>query len=671
MNRETAEKEIRKLRAEIAGHDHRYYALDDPSISDREYDALMQRLKELEENFPELVTADSPTQRVAGQPLQSFKTVNHQTQMLSLDNTYSADELREFDARVAKILEGQKYEYVAELKIDGLAVSLQYRNGRLHQGATRGDGTKGDDVTANIRTIKAVPLTLSPKAAGLQEVEARGEVYMPRQEFIRINREKEEAGEAPFANPRNAAAGTLKLLDPQAVSRRRLSVFIYGVGQAPAALQDHYSTLGALKQAGFKVNPFVKLCPDIQSVIDYCNQWENKRDQLDYETDGMVIKVNSFVQQKLLSATAHSPRWAMAYKFPARQATTVLREVEFSVGRTGVVTPVAILDPVLLSGSTVSRASLHNEDELVKKDIHYGDTVFVEKAGEIIPQIIKVVPGKRPPRAKPVKMPRNCPSCVEPLNRNQEEAAWRCLNVSCPAQVKGRIEYFASRGAMDIEGLGTAVVELLVNAGLIKDYGDLYSLNGEQLIRLERMGKKSAQNLLDSIEKSKQNPFWKVVMALGIANVGAQVARLLAQKYASMEKLQKAGCQDISQIYGLGPAVGGTVEGFFANRKNLQVLEKLRKAGVRMEAEESAAVPQTFAGLTVVLTGTLQNYSREQASELIIARGGQVTAAVSKKTSMVLTGAEPGSKLDKAKTLGVRVINEKDFEKLLSADLTN
>lgn len=671
MNRETAEKEIKKLRAEIAGHDHRYYALDDPSISDREYDALMQRLKELEENFPELVTADSPTQRVAGQPLQSFKTVNHQTQMLSLDNTYSADELREFDARVAKILEGQKYEYVAELKIDGLAVSLQYRNGRLHQGATRGDGTKGDDVTANIRTIKAVPLTLSPKAAGLQEVEARGEVYMPRQEFIRINREKEEAGEAPFANPRNAAAGTLKLLDPQAVFRRRLSVFIYGVGQAPAALKNHYSTLEALKEAGFKVNPFVKLCPDIQSVIDYCNQWENKRDQLDYETDGMVIKVNSFVQQKLLSATAHSPRWAMAYKFPARQATTVLKDVEFSVGRTGVVTPVAILDPVLLSGSTVSRASLHNEDELVKKDIHYGDTVFVEKAGEIIPQIVKVVTSKRPAQAKAVKMPRNCPACVEPLNRNQEEAAWRCLNVSCPAQVKGRIEYFASRGAMDIEGLGTAVVELLVNAGLIKDYGDLYSLNGEQLIRLERMGKKSAQNLLDSIEKSKQNPFWKVVMALGIANVGAQVARLLAQKYASMEKLQKAGCQDISQIYGLGPAVGGTVEGFFANRKNLQVLEKLRKAGVRMEAEESAAVPQTFAGLTVVLTGTLQNYSREQASELIIARGGQVTAAVSKKTSMVLTGAEPGSKLDKAKTLGVRVINEKDFEKLLSADLTN
>ncbi|MDO9391272.1 MAG: NAD-dependent DNA ligase LigA [bacterium] len=667
MNRETAEKEIKKLRAEIAGHDHRYYALDDPSISDREYDALMQRLKGLEREFPELVTTDSPTQRVAGQPLQSFKTVNHQTQMLSLDNTYSADELREFDARVAKILEGQKYEYVAELKIDGLAVSLQYRNGRLHQGATRGDGTKGDDVTANIKTIKAIPLALSPKAAGLQEVEARGEVYMPRQEFLRINREKEEAGEAPFANPRNAAAGTLKLLDPQAVSRRRLSVFIYGVGQAPAALQDHYSTLEALKQAGFKVNPFIKLCPDIQSVIDYCDQWENKRDELDYETDGMVVKVNSFAQQKALSATAHSPRWAMAYKFPARQATTVLKDVEFSVGRTGVVTPVAILEPVLLSGSTVARASMHNEDELVKKDIHYGDTVFVEKAGEIIPQIIKVVLEKRPSHAKPVKMPKNCPSCGEPLTRNPEEAAWRCLNVSCPAQVKGRIEHFASRSCMDIDGLGTAMVEALVNGGLINDYGDIYSLRGEQLMKLERMGKKSAENLLEGIEKSKNNPFWKAVMALGIDNVGAQAARLLAQRYRSLDNLQKATCEDISNIYGLGGAVGSSVENFFANRKNRQVLDKLKKAGVNLESADGAEVPQTFAGMTVVLTGSLQNYTREQATELIVSRGGQVTASVSKKTSMVLAGSEPGSKLDKAKTLGVRVVDETEFENLLKS----
>lgn len=665
MNKSEAEREIKKLRAEIAGHDHRYYALDDPSISDREYDALMQKLKELEKEFPELVTNDSPTQRVAGQPSESFRTVSHRTPMLSLDNTYSADELREFDTRVSKILEGQKYEYVVELKIDGLAVSLQYKGGRFHRGATRGDGTKGDDVTANIKTIKAVPLTVSPDAADLQDVEVRGEVYMPRQEFLRINREKEESGREMFANPRNAAAGTLKILDPKIVAARRLSVFIYGVGQAPEKLKDHYSTLQALKEAGFKVNPFIKLCPDIQSVIEYCDQWENKRDGLDYETDGMVIKVNSFAQQKILSATAHSPRWAMAYKFPARQATTILKDVEFSVGRTGVVTPVALLEPVLLSGSTVSRASMHNEDELLKKDIHYGDTVFVEKAGEIIPQIIKVVLEKRPPHAKPVKMPRECPSCGETLTRNPEEAAWRCSNVACTAQVKGRIEYFASRGAMDIDGLGTAMVEALVNSGLVKDYGDIYSLRGEQLMKLERMGKKSAENLLQGIEKSKGNPFWKIVMALGIANVGSQVARLLAQKYRSLDDLQKATCEDISHIYGLGGAVGSSVENFFANRKNLAVLEKLKKAGVRMEAEETSGTPQTFAGMTVVLTGSLQNYSREQATELIVSRGGQVTSSVSKKTSMVLAGSEPGSKLDKAKKLGVKVIDEDEFVKMI------
>ncbi|MBI4727827.1 NAD-dependent DNA ligase LigA [candidate division TA06 bacterium] len=665
MNRETDEKEIKKLRAEIAGHDHRYYALDDPSISDREYDALMQRLKALEEKYPELVTADSPTQRVAGQPRQAFKTVSHQTPMLSLDNTYSAEELREFDARVAKILEGQEYQYVAELKIDGLAVSLQYKNGRFHQGATRGDGAKGDDVTANIRTIKAVPLKLSDKSLGLQEVEARGEVYLPRQEFLRINREKEEAGESPFANPRNAAAGTLKLLDPQAVAERRLSIFIYGVGQAPAALSDHYSTLEALKEAGFKVNPFIRLCPDIQTVIEYCDQWENKRDELDYETDGMVIKVNSFAQQKILSATAHSPRWAIAYKFPARQAATILNDVEFSVGRTGVVTPVAILEPVLLSGSTVSRASLHNEDELVKKDIHYGDAVFVEKAGEIIPQIIKVVLEKRPATARPVKMPKTCPSCGEPINRIPEQAAWRCLNVSCPAQVKGRIEYFASRGAMDIDGMGSAMVELLVNRELIRDYGDLYSLKGGQLVNLDRMGKKSAENLLKGIENSKNNPFWKVLLALGIDNVGAQVARLLAQKYRSLDNLQKATCEDISKIYGLGGAVGQSVESFFAGKKNRQVLEKLKKAGVNMESSAGTVAPQTFAGMTVVLTGTLLKYSREQATELIVSRGGQVTSSVSKKTSLMLAGSEPGSKLDKAQKLGVRIIDQTEFEKML------
>lgn len=665
MDRRTVRDAMARLRREIAGHDHRYYVLDNPSISDLEYDRLMHRLKELEQQFPGLVTPDSPTQRVAGQPLESFRTVSHRFPMLSLDNTYSADDLREFDVRIKKQLGDQPYQYVAELKIDGLAVSLQYRNGDLAVGATRGDGAGGDDVTANLKTIRAIPLALSGEPGELTDVEARGEVYLPRQEFLRINREREENGEPPFANPRNAAAGTLKLLDPRQVAARKLSVFIYGVGQAPQGYPGHFQTLQAMKQAGFRVNPETRLCDDIGEVIEFCNYWENKRDSLDYETDGMVIKIDSFEQQRRLGATAHSPRWAIAYKFPARQATTVLKDVEFSVGRTGVVTPVAILEPVPLSGTTVSRASLHNEGEFRKKDIHYGDTVFVEKAGEIIPQIVKVIVEKRPAQARAVAMPRSCPSCDEPLGRNPEEAAWRCFNVSCPAQVKGRIEHFASRGAMKIEGLGSAVVEQLVNAGLARDYGDLYFLQDDQLMKLERMGAKSAQNLLDAIDRSKQNPLWKVVMALGIANVGAQAARLLVSKYGSMDKLRQASCQGISQIYGLGPAVGASAEGFFANKKNLAVLEKLRRAGVRLEAEQLAGFPQTFAGLTVVLTGTLENYSREQASELIIARGGQVTSSVTKKTSLVLAGNEPGSKLDKARSLGIKVIGEKEFMSML------
>mgnify|MGYP001415203703 CR=1 FL=1 len=665
MDRNSAQKEIHRLRREINRHDRLYYVLARPEISDRDYDALMHRLLELEEQHPGLVAPDSPTQRVAGEPLPGFAQIRHPVPMLSLDNTYNEKDLREFDQRVCKGLDGQSYRYVVELKIDGVAVSLMYRRGLLEYGATRGDGTKGDDITSNLKTIKAIPLSLDSGDGAIQELEVRGEVYLPKKEFARLNDIKQQEGQASFANPRNAAAGSLKQLDPRTVAQRKLSLFVYGIGRPPQNIDQHYQTMEFLKGLGFRVNPNIGLCRGISQVIDYCNQWEQKRDTLDYEIDGMVIKVDSFAQQRQLGATTHSPRWAIAYKFPARQAVTVLRTVEFSLGRTGVVTPVAILDPVLLSGSTVSRASMHNEDELVKKDIHYGDTVFVEKAGEIIPQIIKAVPEKRPPRAKPVKMPKECPSCSEPLARNPEEAAWRCLNVSCPAQVKGRIEYFASRGAMDIDGLGTAMVEILVNSGLIKDYGDLYSLQGEQIMKLERMGMKSAENLLEGIQKSKSSPFWKVVMALGIANVGAQVARLLVQRYCNMEKLQNAGCEDISQIYGLGPAVGSSVENFFANKKNLAVLEKLKKAKVRMEAEETPGAPQTFAGMTVVLTGSLQNYTREQVTELIVSRGGQVTSSVSKKTSLVLVGSEPGSKLDKAKSLGVKLIDEREFLRMV------
>ncbi|MCU0606594.1 MAG: NAD-dependent DNA ligase LigA [Candidatus Edwardsbacteria bacterium] len=665
MAKQNIAAEIARLRAEIARHDHRYYVLDDPVLSDREYDALMRRLLDLEAAHPGLVTADSPTQRVAGKPLPGFAQVRHAAPMLSLDNTYSADDLLEFDARVRKGLGGDGVAYAAELKIDGLAVALVYRDGRLARGATRGDGQTGDDVTANLRTIRSVPLALIDPPPALRDIEVRGEVYLPRPEFGRLNEEREEQGEPPFANPRNAAAGSLKLLDPAAVARRNLALFVYGTGEPPRGIAGHAAALAALRDCGLPVNSEIALCRSIGEVIERCNDWEGRRDGLKYETDGMVIKVDSFAQQRRLGATSHSPRWAIAYKFPARQATTVVRGIEFGVGRTGAVTPVAVLDPVSISGSTVSRATLHNEDDVRRKDIRVGDTVFIEKAGEVIPQVVKVVAEKRPRGARPFAMPAQCPSCGGPLVREQDAAAWRCGNVSCPAQVKRRIGHFAARGAMDIEGLGSAMTEALVDAGLVRDYGDIYALRGEALVRLERVGAKSAQNLLDGIERSKANPFWRMVYALGIRHVGAAAARLLAQQYPDLELLAAARCGDIAQIFGLGEAVGASVEQFFANPANRKVIAKLKQAGVRLRAERAAGVAQTFAGLTVVLTGGLEKYTREQAAELVSQRGGRVSGSVSARTSLVVAGADAGAKLAKAAKLGVRVIGEAEFERLL------
>jgi len=665
MPKPSIEKELAMLRDEIRGHDHRYYVLADPAISDHEYDALMRRLMELETAHPVLVTPDSPSQRVAGQPLPGFAQVRHKTPMLSLDNTYSAGDLLEFDVRVRKSLGADAYEYVVELKIDGLAIALVYQGGRLARGATRGDGHTGDDVTANLRTIRSIPLSLIDPPPQLREIEVRGEVYLPSKEFERLNEERESAGEPAFANPRNAAAGSLKILDPAIVAQRNLAVFIYGTGETPKGFKDHYRAMMSLKDCGLKVSGEITLCTDIGAVIEHCNAWETKRDQLGYEIDGMVIKVNSFDQQKRLGSTTHSPRWAIAYKFPARQATTIIHSIEFGVGRTGAITPVAILEPVLISGSTVSRATLHNEDDIRRKDIRVGDTVFIEKAGEVIPQVVKVVAAKRPKGAKPFEMPKACPSCGGPVKRYEDEATWRCENVSCPAQVKRRIEHFAARGAMDIEGLGSVMAETLVDAGLVKDYGDIFSLAGEELVKLERVGAKSAQNLLDGIEHSKDNPFWKVVFSLGIRHVGSTVARRLAQRFPDMESLRTARCGEIDTIFGLGEAVGASVEQFFTNPANVKVLAKLKNAGVRMKAEESTAVKQTFAGMSVVLTGGLEKYSREQAAELIAQRGGHVTGSVSKKTSLVVAGAEAGSKLDKARKLVVKVIGEQEFEKML------
>ncbi len=666
MAKPTIAAEIARLRAEIARHDHRYYVLDDPAVSDREYDALMRRLLDLEAAHPELVTTDSPTQRVAGRPLDGFAQVRHAAPMLSLDNTYSPDELSEFDQRVRKGLETDRYEYVIEPKIDGLAVALSYRDGAFVRGATRGDGTIGDDVTDNLRTIRAIPVALIDPPPGLRNIEVRGEVYLPRPEFERINEERQDAGEQTFANPRNAAAGSLKILNPSVVARRKLSVFIYGTAAAPSGLAGQLETLRALRSCGLRTNPEVRRGRDIREVIGLCGSWEARRDGLDYEIDGLVVKVDSFAQQRALGSTSHSPRWAIAYKFPARQATTMVRAIGFGVGRTGVITPVAELEPVTVSGSTVSRATLHNEDDIRRKDIRVGDTVFIEKAGEVIPRVIKVVPEKRPRKSRPFAMPASCPSCGGPIRKYEDEAAWRCENVSCPAQVKRRVEHFASRGAMDIEGLGSAMTEALVDAGLVRDYGDLYALRGEDLVKLERVGPKSAQNLLEAVERSKANPFWRVVYALGIRRVGATVARLLAQRFPDMAALESSGCDEIAAIYGLGGAVGASVVEFFGNPANVRVLAKLKQAGVRMRAEAGTAVSQTFAGMTVVLTGGLDRFTREQAAELILQRGGQVTGSVSKRTSLVIAGTEAGSKLDKAVKLGLRVIGEAEFERMLS-----
>lgn len=665
MEKNRARKEIAKLRAEIAGHDRRYYLLAKPVISDHEYDRLMARLRDLEALYPDLLTADSPTQRVAGGPLEGFRQVSHSVPMLSLDNTYSRQDLVDFDARVRKGLEGQEYRYVAEIKIDGVAVALRYRDGIFVQGLTRGDGRTGDDITANLKTIKTLPLSLFRGEAFLSNIELRGEAYLPRAEFDRINRERAKAGEETFANPRNAAAGTLKQLDPQVVAERRLSLFVYGAAKPPPGCRAHSELLSLLGQAGFPVNPHVKTCRDIADVIGYCDRWEEKREELDYDTDGMVVKVDDFSQQRALGATSHSPRWAIAYKYPAQRATTVLEGVEFSVGRTGTVTPVALLAPVKLSGTTVSRATLHNQDELKRKGLHYGDAVVIEKAGEIIPQVVEALADRRRPGAKHVVMPKKCPVCGSELVRDEEAVAVRCQNIACPAQVKGRIEHFASRGAMDIEGLGPAMVEQLVSAGLVADCGDIYYIKKEKLLELDRMAEKSAQNLLAAIERSKKSPLWRLLHGLGILHVGAAAARLLAQSFGSLEALSQAGIDEIAGIYGLGPAVANSVTEFFRSPENRRVLEKIEEAGVGTSESPRIKKDGAFAGMTVVLTGSLEGFTREEAAEAIVTRGGQVSGSVSKRTSLVVAGSDPGAKYQKAEALGVRIIGEREFGKML------
>lgn len=663
-----ARKEIERLRKELERHNWKYYIDNAPEITDFEYDQLFTRLKQLEAEHPDLVTEDSPTQKVGGAPLEGFAQVEHDPPMLSLDNCYSVEEFEEFDARVRKALPStEKVVYVAELKIDGVSVSLKYRGGKLVRGATRGNGAMGDDVTANIRTIRSVPNELRAAMGNDEEVEVRGEVYMPVEGFEKVNREREEAGEPLFVNPRNAAAGSLKLLDARLTAQRPLKVFLYwahGIRPAPAT---HAETLEWLKNSGLPVEPNWTTCGDVESVKKFLAKWEHPETELGYETDGVVIKVNSAKQAAAIGATSHHPRFAIAYKFPPEQKETTVQRIVVQVGRTGALTPVAELEPVFLSGTTVSRATLHNEDEIRRKDVREGDVVVVQKAGEIIPQVVRVVENKRPEGTKPFVFPERCPMCGGAVSKPEGEAVARCDNDWCEAKVKEKIRHFASRNAMDIENLGPALVTQLVDRGFVKDYGDLYALTKEQLAGLERMAEKSAENVVAGIEKSRDAGLDRLIFGLGIRHVGQRAAQLLAEAFRSLEALKTADDAALLAVSEIGPKVAESIRNFFEQEGARTVIEKLRAAGVRMEEEaapeDSGAKP--FAGKTFVITGTLTR-PRDVVKREIERAGGRVSSSVSKKTDYVVVGEEPGSKAEQARKLGVREISERELSELMA-----
>ena len=665
----TTERELERLREEIRRHEELYYVHDNPEISDVEYDQLLARLQALEAEHPLLVTPDSPTQRVGGRPAEGFAEYVHRRPMLSLDNSYNIEDLRAFDERCRKLADGRPIEYVAELKIDGLSISLHYEDNLLARGVTRGDGRRGEDVTQNARTIRSVPLRLrtdDPRVGRV--VEVRGEAYLSRSVFEKINAEREEAGEARFANPRNAAAGTIRQLDPRIVAARRLDMFAYDLitgERKPFA--THWDALAWLEAAGFQVNPNRARCLTIDEVIDYCNQMEMKRDELGYEIDGVVVKVNSTDLQDEFGATTKAPRWAIAYKYPARQVTTKVESIVVQVGRTGALTPVANLQPVLLAGTTVARATLHNEDEIKRLDVREGDHVLIEKSGEIIPKVIKVIESMRTGEEKPYVPPTECPVCGGVISRPEGEVVARCVAADCAAQLKARLLHYASRRAMRIEGLGEALVEQLVEKKMLKDVGDLYNLKFEELAALERMAEKSATNLLAQIAASKERELQNLVYGLGIRHVGERNASILARSFRSLERLGAASVEDLDAIHEIGLTVAQSVRDWFDDAGNVELCQRLGKAGVRTELESVAGETrdEAFAGQQFVLTGKMETLTRDEARELIEARGGRVTSSVSKKTDYVVAGADAGSKLDKAQTLGLRVIDEAALREML------
>lgn len=663
--------EADKLRQEIRHNEYLYYVLDAPELTDAEYDSLMARLRELEARYPDSIPADSPTQRVGGRASSQFTEVRHLEPLLSLGNVFSAEELRAFDERVRSGLPaGSKVEYVMEPKIDGLACSLIYENGKLVRAATRGDGVVGENVTANVRTIRSIPLTLkAPKGEAVPELlDVRGEVYMPRQAFMRLNEQRAERGESEFANPRNAAAGSLRQLDPQVTASRSLSFFAYylvGEGAQP----KHSESLALLARYGFKVSENYKVVENIDEAIKYIGDFNELRQGLSYDTDGAVIKVNDVYQQRILGATGKDPRWATAYKYPPEQAETTLEDIDWRVGRTGVLTPTAVLTPVKLSGSVISRATLHNEDFIRAKDIRIGDRVIINKAGEIIPEVLRVVAEKRTGDEKEVEIPSVCPECGWRVERQGEEAAIRCTNPHCPALGREGLIHFVSRDAMNIDGCGPSVINALLDAGLVRDAADLYSLRKEDLLKLERMGEKSADNLLTALAESKKNELDKLLFALGIRHVGAKVARILATEFGSMEKLQQAQPEELAQIRDIGDKIAESAVTWLNVPANIDLVERLAAAGLTMTFTPPASQEDNpFFGKTLVFTGTMPTLGRAEAKTMAQDVGAKVSGSVSKKTDYVIAGAEAGSKLEKAQQLGVTVIDEAEFLRMLKGE---
>jgi len=670
VQREQAEKRIAELRNEIRRHDHLYYVQGKAEIPDQEYDRIYRELVDLESEFPELVTPDSPTQRVGGAPSEQFPTFVHRVPMLSLDNTYSEEELREFEGRIFRQVGERAIDYVAELKIDGLSMALHYEKGRLVRGVTRGDGVRGDEVTPNVRAIRTVPLRLHG-ADVPDELEVRGEVYFPRSRFEAMNREREAAGEETFANPRNAAAGSMKTLDTQVVKKRGLDIFLYSVAHVKGVrLTGQWQTLEQLRQWGLRTNDTSRACHGLDEVLAFIADWRDKRDSLEYDIDGVVVKVDSFALQQELGFTSKFPRWAIAFKYPARQASTVVLDIEVNVGRTGKLTPVAVLEPTPLAGTTVARASLFNEEEVARKDVRKGDTVLIEKGGDVIPKVVSVVEAKRPPGTEPWKPPTQCPVCGTTVVKAEGEVDRRCPNSSCPAQVEQSIGHFASRTAMDIEGLGEVIVHELLARGLVKDVADLYRLRFEDLKpvfapKAKKEESLGATALLAGIEKSRQRELRRLLFALGIRHVGDRAAALLARHFGNLDRLAEASVEQIDDIYEIGPTVAQSVHDWFHTPSNQQLLARLKEAGVWPQEEAHAERSDTFAGKQFVLTGTLETMTRDEAKAAIEARGGRVTSSVSKKTTYVVAGRDPGSKLDKAKELGVGHVDEEGFRGLL------